>query len=301
MWGREAVALAAALAFAAEVAAFTVGGAPSLRIPRTPGAPAGPARVPRRNAPQAAAAGLRMSGLGGGLFDVGPKSTGGNDDPFNPVRPDPSTMNPKVIGLMEDMGVMKEGEWLSEDELLVEWEKLYPGWRVAAWPLGSIDIGHVTARDRLVTAELGGDPLSWPMGEPPRVLCVGEALIDAIADDPSVKPGDPADRWTAFAGGAPANVACALAKLGTPVGFIGAVGRDGDGEKLREVLGAAKLPLQMLQSSAKPTRRVQVTRDARGERQFAGFEGGLSSGSFADTDLDVSQVWFGFEGSGFRV
>jgi len=176
-----------------------------------------------------------------------PKATDEIDDPFNPVRPDPATMSPKIVMLMEDMGAMKDGQWLSEEELLVEWRKLYPDWQVAAWPLGSIDVGAVDARDRLMIPELGGDPFAWPMGEPPKVICVGEMLIDAIANDASVKPGDPDEKWTAFAGGAPCNVACALAKLGTPVGFIGAVGNDADGAKLLEVLKQSNLPLQMVQ------------------------------------------------------
>jgi len=138
--------------------------------------------------------------------------------------------------------------------------------------------------------ELGGDAFAWPLSEPPKVLCVGEVLVDAIANDATVKPGDPAEKWTAFAGGAPANVACALTKLGTPAGFIGAVGNDADGAKLLEVLKESKLPTQMVQISDKPTRRVQVTRNAAGDRAFAGFEGGAPSGSFADCDLAVSKI-----------
>jgi len=228
-----------------------------------------------------------MSGLGG-LFSQ-PAATE-TDDPFNPVRPDPATMNPKVVGLMEDMGVMKAGQWLSEEELLVEWENLYPGWQAAAWPLGAVDVGHIDARDRLMMPELGGDAFAWPMSEPPRVICVGEVLIDAIANDATVKPGDPADKWTAFAGGAPANVACALTKLGTPAGFIGAIGDDADGAKLLEILKECNLPTQMVQTSSRPTRRVQVTRDLAGDRQFAGFEGDVPSESFADCDLDVGKI-----------
>ena len=37
--------------------------------------------------------------------------------------------------------------------------------------------------------------------------------------------GDGPESWTGFPGGAPANVACALAKLGTPAAFVGAVVR----------------------------------------------------------------------------
>jgi len=128
------------------------------------------------------------------------------------------------------------------------------------------------------------------MGEPPKVICVGEMLIDAIANDASVKPGDPDEKWTAFAGGAPCNVACALAKLGTPVGFIGAVGDDADGAKLLEVLKESNLPMQMVQKSDKATRRVQVTRDSKGDRTFAGFAGSNSLDAYADCDLDVSKV-----------
>jgi hypothetical protein len=226
---------AAALACAASAEAFSAAGPWAnlglvQRRGRLVAAAAVPA-LPRRRAPAAA---LRMSGLGG-LFNQ-PRATNDVDDPFNPVRPDPATMNPMVISLMEDMGAMVDGKWRSEEELQVEWEKLYPDWKVAAWPLGSVEVGHVDARDRLMMPELGGDAFAWPLSEPPRVLCVGEVLVDAIAKDASVKPGDPADKWTAFAGGAPANVACALTKLGTPAGFIGAVGNDADGAKLLQVL-----------------------------------------------------------------
>jgi hypothetical protein len=226
---------AAALACAASAEAFSAAGPWANlglggRRGRLVDAAAVPA-LPRRRAPAAA---LRMSGLGG-LFKQ-PRATNDVDDPFNPVRPDPAMMNPMVISLMEDMGAMVDGKWRSEEELQVEWEKLYPDWKVAAWPLGSVEVGHVDARDRLMMPELGGDAFAWPLSEPPRVLCVGEVLVDAIAKDASVKPGDPADKWTAFAGGAPANVACALTKLGTPAGFIGAVGNDADGAKLLQVL-----------------------------------------------------------------
>ena len=56
------------------------------------------------------------------------------------------------------------------------------------------------------------------------VVCLGEALIDRLGPlggDPAVdRPVD--DRL----GGAPANVACGLARLGTPVAFAGRLGQD---------------------------------------------------------------------------
>jgi fructokinase len=60
------------------------------------------------------------------------------------------------------------------------------------------------------------------------VLCFGEALVDRLGP----LGGDPAtdlpvdDRL----GGAPANVACGLARLGTKTAFIGRLGRDEIGE-----------------------------------------------------------------------
>lgn len=65
-------------------------------------------------------------------------------------------------------------------------------------------------------------------GPPPSVLCFGEALVDRLGPpggDPAVD-GPVDDRL----GGAPANVACGLARLGTSVAFLGRLGRDDIGE-----------------------------------------------------------------------
>jgi fructokinase len=42
--------------------------------------------------------------------------------------------------------------------------------------------------------------------------------------------------WTAYPGGAPANVACALMKLGTSAAFIGCIGQDKPGDELVALL-----------------------------------------------------------------
>ena len=68
----------------------------------------------------------------------------------------------------------------------------------------------------------------------PQVLCFGEALVDRLGPpggDPATDP-DCDDRL----GGAPANVACALARLGTPVAFLGRLGRDQIGEAFASLL-----------------------------------------------------------------
>jgi fructokinase len=63
------------------------------------------------------------------------------------------------------------------------------------------------------------------MRSPPEVVCLGEALVDLV----SLRGGVGLDRAPAFrkaAGGAPANVAVGVARLGRRAAFLGAVGDD---------------------------------------------------------------------------
>lgn len=62
----------------------------------------------------------------------------------------------------------------------------------------------------------------------------GEILFDCIANPEAagweLGRVEESAAWTPYPGGAPANVACALAKLGVPASFVGAVGRDEEGD-----------------------------------------------------------------------
>src|SRR5450631_1880009 len=55
-------------------------------------------------------------------------------------------------------------------------------------------------------------------------VVLGEALIDLFGEPG--QPLGPGSRFVAKPGGAPANVAAALGKLGASVGFVGKVGED---------------------------------------------------------------------------
>jgi sugar/nucleoside kinase (ribokinase family) len=67
------------------------------------------------------------------------------------------------------------------------------------------------------------------------VICIGEVLIDLISQEPGKSLTDTMS-FRKFAGGAPANVAVGMAKLGLNVAFAGKVGRDPFGKFLRNYL-----------------------------------------------------------------
>ena len=69
------------------------------------------------------------------------------------------------------------------------------------------------------------------------VLCFGEVLIDFVSMETGVTVGQ-ATGFIKAAGGAPANVAVAVARLGYPSGFMGKVGDDPFGHYLVELLAA---------------------------------------------------------------
>lgn len=100
------------------------------------------------------------------------------------------------------------------------------------------------------------------------VLSIGEVLIDLIALDGSRGLED-ARSLAVRPGGAPANVAVALARLGVPVAFAGAVGVDPFGRRLRAVLAAEGVDVSRLRSvEDEDTSLAFAWKDARGDGHF---------------------------------
>jgi fructokinase len=131
------------------------------------------------------------------------------------------------------------------------------------------------------------------------IICLGEVLFDLLANQSGVS-SEHVTSWTALPGGAPANVACALVKMGDLSRFIGCVGNDEAGAKLSVKLVTEGVDLTGLQThSTAPTRQVQVLRTADGDRIFGGF-GDIPTDKFADAQLSRVPEEL-FEGADFLL
>ncbi len=121
-----------------------------------------------------------------------------------------------------------------------------------------------------------------------NVISIGEALIDRLGPP----GGDPSCDLpvTDCFGGAPANVACALSRLGSNVSFISSLGNDTFGKNFKNLLIKRGINTSGLQQDPlRPTRVVLVRRDSDGERFFEGFEGDKGLG-FADQAISREQI-----------
>ena len=95
------------------------------------------------------------------------------------------------------------------------------------------------------------------------VYCIGEALIDMVTTRPGRR------EYAACPGGAPANCAAAIGKLGGDAAFIGKVGADSFGTLLRESLSSAGVDCSRLLSDPHyKTSLAFATVDEAGDRSF---------------------------------
>lgn len=100
-----------------------------------------------------------------------------------------------------------------------------------------------------------------------KILSFGEVLIDFLAL-PAQDNG--VQHYVKQAGGAPANVAVAVAHLGGNAGFIGMIANDMFGDYLFETLQAFDVDTSYVaRTHAAPTALAFVTLDSAGDRHFA--------------------------------
>jgi fructokinase len=117
------------------------------------------------------------------------------------------------------------------------------------------------------------------------ILCFGEALIDFHAQ-PAADPSSP-PAYLPHAGGAPANVAVAVAKLGGHAAFAGMLGADAFGDLLLRSLADAGVDMRYVQRTDKAnTALAFVSLDASGERSFSFYRPPSADLLFRSTHFD---------------
>ncbi|WP_224484192.1 carbohydrate kinase family protein [Robertkochia aurantiaca] len=110
-----------------------------------------------------------------------------------------------------------------------------------------------------------------------NVYCIGELLIDFVGEGHKGGIAEAA-AFLKKAGGAPANVAAAVSRLGGKAYFVGAVGKDAFGDFLKATLSENGVNTDNLQRSGEFTTLAFVSLDQDGERDFVFNRG-------ADADL----------------
>lgn len=97
-----------------------------------------------------------------------------------------------------------------------------------------------------------------------KIYCIGELLIDLVSID--------GEHYSKKPGGAPANVAVAVSKLGGEGYFLGQVGEDQFGHYLESVLLENGVNTSLMKKGGKTTLAL-VTLDQKGERSFDFYRG----------------------------
>ncbi len=136
-----------------------------------------------------------------------------------------------------------------------------------------------------------------PSGTGGKILCIGEALIDMICTDKG-KTLSEGDHFLKKTGGAPTNVAAAIAALGGSVELSAKVGTDPFGKQLVEEMQRFGVSTKwMLQDSDFFTTFAFVSLMEDGERDFyfnRGADGQLNRDEIEAIDLDgISIIHFG--------
>nr|WP_317359285.1 carbohydrate kinase [uncultured Tyzzerella sp.] len=115
-----------------------------------------------------------------------------------------------------------------------------------------------------------------------KIYCIGEILIDMVSkENVGLKNAISFDKK---AGGAPANVACAIAKMGKYAEFMGQIGEDFFGDYLSDILEKYNIKTNLCYKSGNTTLAF-VSLDKDGERDFSFMRG-------CDKDYDYKKIDF---------
>ena len=123
-----------------------------------------------------------------------------------------------------------------------------------------------------------------------KILAIGEALIDFIANDYGVSIQD-VNSFTPKIGGAPCNVCGAASKVGVPSGIITMLGNDAFGNKIIDYLKENNVSTEYLyQTDEANTALAFVSKKANGDSSYTFYRNPSS-----DMLLEASQIkklWF---------
>lgn len=121
-------------------------------------------------------------------------------------------------------------------------------------------------------------------------ICVGELLVDFVPTETG-KDLVEASTFRKAAGGAPANVAVGLKRLGISSGFMGMVGVDPFGRFLARTLEAHGVDIGTLRHTRDaPTALAFVSLRADGERDFVFFGNPSADKMLTPADIDLSAI-----------
>ncbi|NIK79382.1 fructokinase [Paenibacillus castaneae] len=122
------------------------------------------------------------------------------------------------------------------------------------------------------------------------VYTIGEALIDFIPDTRGLELKAVVN-FKKEAGGAPANVACAVARLGGKSAFIGKLGIDAFGDFLEETLESVGVDTRyIVRTSEANTALAFVSLKADGDRDFSFYRNPSADMLLSESEIDAS--WF---------
>lgn len=126
-----------------------------------------------------------------------------------------------------------------------------------------------------------------PHANIPLVACLGEILIDFVAEEIGALVSVPS--FQKCPGGAPANVAVGVARLGVSCGFIGKVAADPFGDYLIAELAKNGVDTGgITRTHNAPTALAFVSRSAKGERDFVFYRNPCADLLLTEDDLPLN-------------
>nr|XP_023892555.1 probable fructokinase-7 [Quercus suber] len=138
--------------------------------------------------------------------------------------------------------------------------------------------------------DLSSDAQGWSQDKKSLVVCFGEMLIDFVPTVGGVSLAE-APAFKKAPGGAPANVAVGISRLGGSAAFIGKVGADDFGYMLADILKQNNVDNSGMRFE--PTARTAlafITLRADGEREFLFFRHPSADMLLHESELDINLI-----------